>query len=159
MRRSSWRARCLELLTRCYLAAGRRAEAARSVEAARACADAVQLPLAAAMASLAEAALDIDGGLPASAATRAIDAATMLEEVDAAFDAAGARLLAGRALAQAGEQDAAAAELERARAASTPSGRCATAPWRRAGRRADVSRVRDGYILGPAGAFGHARPT
>ena len=113
----AWRARCLELLTRCHLAAGNRAEAERSVEAARACADAVQLPLAFAMANLAEAALDIDGGLPASAATRAIDAAAMLEEVNAVFDAAGARLLAGRSLAQAGERDAAVAELERACAA------------------------------------------
>jgi ATP/maltotriose-dependent transcriptional regulator MalT len=113
----AWRARCLELLTRCYLAAGRRAEAERSAEAARACANAVQLPLAAAMANLAEAALDIDGGSPASAARRAIDAAAMLEEVNAFFDAAGARLLAGRSLAQAGERDAAVAELERACAA------------------------------------------
>ena len=109
-----WRARCLELLTRCYLAAGKRAEAERSVEAARVCADAVQLPMGAAMANLAEAALDIDGGEPASAATRAIDAAAILEEVGDVFDAAVARLLAGRALAQAGEQDDAAAQLERA---------------------------------------------
>ena len=113
----AWRARCLELLTRCYLAAGRRSEAERSVQAARACADTVRLPLAFAMANLAEAALDIDDGLPASAAVRAIDAAAILEEVNAVFDAAGARVLAGRALAQAGEREAAVAELERARAA------------------------------------------
>jgi DNA-binding CsgD family transcriptional regulator len=112
-----WRARCLELLTRCYLAAGRRAEAERSVEAARACSDAVQLPLGAAMANLAEAALDLDSGDPASAGRRALDAVGLLEEVGDAFDAAGARLLAGRALAEAGDPDGAAAQLERACAA------------------------------------------
>ena len=112
-----WRARCLELLTRCYLASDRRTEAERSAEAARACADFVQLPMAAAMAGLAAAALDLDSGNPTSAATRALDAAAILEEVGDLLDAAAARLLAGQALALAGEQDAAVVELERARAA------------------------------------------
>jgi DNA-binding CsgD family transcriptional regulator len=112
-----WRARSLELLTRCYLAAGKRADAERAAEAARACAEAVQLPMAAAMSRLAAAALDLDAGEPASAATHALDAAAILEEVGDAIDAAAARLVAGRSLAQAGEPDAATAELERARAA------------------------------------------
>ena len=112
-----WRARCLELLTRCYLADGRRAEAERAAGAAQECAEAVQLPLGAAMAGLAAAALDLDGGQPARAGSRAIAAATALEEVGAVFDAALARLLAGRALAAASEQDEAAAELDRARTA------------------------------------------
>ena len=112
-----WRARCLELLTRCYLASGRRADAERSAEAAQACSDAVQLPLAAAMAGLAAAALDLDAGDPAMAGRRALAAAGLLEEIGNAFDAAQARLLAGRALAAAGDQDGAAAELERACAA------------------------------------------
>jgi ATP/maltotriose-dependent transcriptional regulator MalT len=112
-----WRARCLELLTRCYLASGRRAQAERSAEAAANCAKEVQLPMAAAMAGLAAAALDLDRGDSASAAKGALDAATVLEDVGDVLDATRARLLAGRALAQAGEQDAAAAELERARAA------------------------------------------
>jgi DNA-binding CsgD family transcriptional regulator len=112
-----WRARCLELLTRCYLAAGKRAEAERAAEAARACAETVKLPMAAAMSRLAAAALDLDAGVPASAATHALDAAAILEEAGDAIDAAASRLVAGRSLAQAGEPDAAAAELERARAA------------------------------------------
>ena len=112
-----WRARCLELLTRCYLAAGMREEAERSAAAAQACSEAVQLPMAVGMAGLAAAALDLDGGDPASAATRALDAAVVLEGAGDLLDAAAARLLAGRSLAQAGEQEAAAAELERACAA------------------------------------------
>ena len=113
----TWRAWSLELLTRCLLGAGRREEAERSVEAAAACADAVALPMAAAMAGRAAAALALDAGDPASAAERALAAAVALEEIGDVFDAAGSRLLAGRALAQAGEQERAAAELERAAAA------------------------------------------
>ena len=57
-----WRARYLELLTRCFLAAGRREEAERAAEAAQACAETVGLPMAAAMADLAGAALALDAG-------------------------------------------------------------------------------------------------
>ncbi len=109
-----WRARYLELLTRCFLAAGRRADAKRAAEAAQACADGVALPMAAAMARLAAAALALDTDQPTSAAEQAIGAAVVLEEAGDIFDAAMARSLAGRALAQAGEQDRAVAELERA---------------------------------------------
>ena len=112
-----WRARYLELLTRCFLAAGRRADAEHAAEAAQACADAVALPMATAMAGLAAAALALDSDRPTSAAEQAIVAAVGLEEVGDLFDAAMARLLAGRALAQAGEQDQGVAELERAAAA------------------------------------------
>jgi DNA-binding NarL/FixJ family response regulator len=70
--------------------------------------------MAAGMAGLANAALDLDAGEPARAAKRALDAAALLEEVADLADAAMARLLAGRALAEAGESDRAAAELERA---------------------------------------------
>ena len=111
-----WRARYLELLTRCYLAAGRRDEADRAAAAAHACAKAVGLPMARAMAALAAAALELDGR-PSTAAERALDAAAALEEVGNAFDAATSRLLAGRALAECGERDRAAAELEVAAAA------------------------------------------
>ena len=112
-----WRARYLELLTRSFLAAGRRDEAERAAAAAQACAEAVGLPMAGAMAALAAAALDLDGGEPAAAAERALSAAAALEEVGNVFDAATSRLLAGRALAQAGKHDQAAAELELAAAA------------------------------------------
>ena len=112
-----WRARYLELLTRSLLAAGRRDEAEHAAAAAQACAEAVGLPMAGAMAALAAAALDLDGGEPSTAAERALSAAAALNEVGNVFDAATSRLLAGRALAQAGERDQAAAELELAAAA------------------------------------------
>lgn len=112
-----WRARYLELLTRSFLAAGRRADAERAAAAAQACADAVGLPMAGAMAGLAAGALDLDAGEPAAAAVRAVGAATALEGVGNLCDAATSRLLAGRALAQAGEPERAASELEQARAA------------------------------------------
>ena len=68
-----WRARYLELLTRCLIASGRRVEAERAAAASQACADEVQLPMAAAMASCAAAALDFDAGDYAAAADRALD--------------------------------------------------------------------------------------
>jgi DNA-binding CsgD family transcriptional regulator len=112
-----WRAVGLELLTRCQLAAGRRAEAERAAAAAAACADEVGLPMAAAMSGLAHAALDLDAGDPASGAELALEAADILDGAGAAFYAALSRMLAGRALARAGEPDRATAELERAAAA------------------------------------------
>src|SRR4051794_28266679 len=112
-----WRARYLELLTRAFLAAGRRDRAEHSAAAAQACAEAVGLPMAGAMAALAAAALDLDGGEPSAAAERALTAAAALEEVGNVFDAAAARLLAGQALAKAGDRERATAQLERAAAA------------------------------------------
>jgi DNA-binding NarL/FixJ family response regulator len=112
-----WRARCLELLTRAFLATGRRAEAERAAAAAQACADAVALPSAAAMANLAAAALALDASETAIAAERGLAAAAGLEAIAALFDAARARELAGRAFAQAGDRDRAAVELELAAAA------------------------------------------
>ena len=112
----SWRAVGLELLTRCLIAAGRRPEAERAAQEAAACADAVGLPMPRAMAHLAAAALDLDAGHPERAAGHALAATAMLEEVGHDIYAARSRMLAGRALAQAGDEDAAAAELERAAA-------------------------------------------
>jgi ATP/maltotriose-dependent transcriptional regulator MalT len=109
-----WRARYLELLARALLASGRRDEAERAAAAARSCADAVGLPSARAMATLAEAALALGADQPAAAAEHALGAAAELELVAALFDAARARELAGRAFAQAGDRDRAARELERA---------------------------------------------
>jgi DNA-binding NarL/FixJ family response regulator len=73
--------------------------------------------MAGAMAALAAAALDLDAGRATVAAERALGAAVALEEVENLFDAATSRLLAGRALAEAGERDRAAGELELAAAA------------------------------------------
>ena len=109
-----WRARYLELLTRCLLGAGRREDAERAAEAALACAETVGLPMAAAMAGRAAAVLELDAGDPTSAAARALAAAEALEGIGNAFDAATSRVLAGQALADAGERDRAAAEFERA---------------------------------------------
>ena len=109
-----WRATGLELLTRCLLAAGRRAEAEQAAAAAAACAEEVGLPMATAMASLAGAAVDLGDGRAEAAAEQALDAAVALEGVADASYGAAARMLAGRALAAAGERDRAAAELERA---------------------------------------------
>ena len=50
----AWRGRCLMMLTRARLAAGRRADAERSAAAAQACADEVELPMGYAMAELAQ---------------------------------------------------------------------------------------------------------
>ncbi len=110
----SWRARVLELLTRCLLESGRRAEAERAAQATTACAEAFALPMPTAMAALAAAALALDSGDPVGAAEHALAAAALLDEIGDAFDAALSRTLAGRALAQAGERERAAVELERA---------------------------------------------
>jgi DNA-binding CsgD family transcriptional regulator len=112
-----WRAVGLELLTRVLLTAGRREDAQRAAAAASACADAVGLPLAAAMALLAEAAIALHDGDPTCAAERSLDAAAIVEEVGAVFYAAVAWLRAGQALGLAGDRDTAAAELGRAAAA------------------------------------------
>ena len=111
-----WRARCLELLTRCHLASGKHREAIQAASSAVSCAKAIKLPMAAAMANLAEAALMLDAREPNDAAERALGAAATLEGVGNLFDAATARTLAGRALAQAGSRDEAAAQLERSAA-------------------------------------------
>lgn len=112
-----WRARFLEMLTRALLATGREADAARTAAATQACADAVSLPTAAGMASLAAAEVALGTGEPVTAAERALTAAAAFEAAEALWDAARARELAGRALAQAGDRDRAAVELELAAAA------------------------------------------
>ena len=114
----SWRAFSLELLTRCLLAAGRPGEAARAAAEAQACADTfAPLPMPMAMAARARAAVALDAGDAAGAAQLAHASAQALDSVGNVHDAAVSRTLAGRALAQAGEPDAAAAELERTAAA------------------------------------------
>jgi ATP/maltotriose-dependent transcriptional regulator MalT len=107
-----WRARFLEVLTRALLATGRRADAERAAAATRACADAVSLPTATGMASLAAAAIALDAGEQTTAVEQALAAAAAFETAEALWDAARARVLAGRALARAGDNDRAALELE-----------------------------------------------
>jgi DNA-binding NarL/FixJ family response regulator len=108
------RAHCLELLTRCWLALDRPAEAERAAVNAEAWASALQLPMAVAWADRAAAAVELSAGNAGRAADRALRAAAAEDEAEAPIEAALSRTLAGRALGQAGERDRAAAELQRA---------------------------------------------
>ena len=112
----AWRGRYLEVFARSLLAAGRRADADRIVAAAQRCADEVGLPFARAMADLSVAAVALverDGERAAGHSQAAVEA---LESVGHLYDAARARLVAGRSFALAGEREQATAELERAAA-------------------------------------------
>ena len=112
-----WRASCLELLTRCWLALDRPGEAGRAAGLAEVTAAAVRLPLAAAWADRAAAAVALHTGDWVRATERALASADAAQEVGAPIEAALSRTLAGRALAQAGQNDRAVAELQRAAAA------------------------------------------
>jgi DNA-binding NarL/FixJ family response regulator len=111
-----WRAYCLELFTRCWLAVDRSAEAERAAALAEITAAATGLPLAAAWADRAAAAVALQVG-DGAATERAIASADAAQAVGAPIEAALSRTLAGRALAQAGQTDRAVAELQRAAAA------------------------------------------
>jgi predicted ATPase/DNA-binding NarL/FixJ family response regulator len=108
------RVRYLEVLTRCWLALGRHAQAKRAAASAERWASAVRLPMAAAWADRAAAAVALHAGDPARAAEQALSSAAAADEIGAPVEAALARTLAGRALAQAGERHRAATELQRA---------------------------------------------
>ncbi len=108
------RARYLEVLTRCWLALGRQAEAKRSAAAAQAWASAVQLPMAVAWANRAGAAVELDTGDPARAVGQALASAAAADQAGAPVEAALSRTLAGLALAQSGERARATTELQRA---------------------------------------------
>jgi DNA-binding CsgD family transcriptional regulator len=112
----SWRAYCLELLTRCRLALGLDAEAGDSAAAAESWASTLQLPLAAAWAARASAAVKLYAGEEAAAAELALSSGAAAAEVGAPIEAARSRMLAGRALARSEERDRAIAELEHAAA-------------------------------------------
>jgi ATP/maltotriose-dependent transcriptional regulator MalT len=109
-----WRAYLLELMTRCWLALGRPHEAQAAATAAQESADAVGLRSAAAMADRAKAAVCLAAGDAATAAERALLAAILSDAVGMPVEAALARTIAGRALAQTGERDRALAQLEQA---------------------------------------------
>jgi ATP/maltotriose-dependent transcriptional regulator MalT len=109
-----WRTMGLELLTRCYLELGRREDASRAAALAEAASGDMGLPMAEAWAERAAAAVALDAGDPAAAAKRALASAIAADKAGAVVEAALSRTLAGRALGQAGDADAAAAELKRA---------------------------------------------
>jgi ATP/maltotriose-dependent transcriptional regulator MalT len=112
-----WRAYALDLLTRCWLVQDCRSEALRTVAVAEVTASAVRLPLAAAWADRAVAAVALHAGDTARAAERALTSAHAAQEVGAPIEAALSRVLAGRALGQGGRRDRGVAELQRAAAA------------------------------------------
>jgi DNA-binding CsgD family transcriptional regulator len=111
----SFRAKWLELLTRCSLALGRRADAERAAACAR---DTVVtmggLRMATAMAERASATIALVSGDPQLAARHALASAAAGDEVGIPVEAALSRTLAGRALARSGDTERAAVELERA---------------------------------------------
>ena len=112
-----WRAYGLELLTRCWLALDRRSEAESAAALAEVTAAALRLPLATAWADRAAAAVALHTGDAANAAERALASALAADEAGAPIEAGLSRTLAGRALAQAGQDEGAVAELRRAAAA------------------------------------------
>jgi DNA-binding NarL/FixJ family response regulator len=109
-----WKAYGLELLTRSLLELGRRDQAERAATHAEVNAARVQLPLAAAWAQRAVAAVALYDGNPVGAAALALASAAAADQAQAPIEAALSRTLAGRALAQAGHRDSAIAELQRA---------------------------------------------
>jgi len=112
----AWRAMGLESLATAYAELDRGDEAARAATAAEAHAAALGLPMGTAWAQRAAAAVALHSGDPAAAAERALASAAAAEGVGVVIEAALSRMVAGRALAAAGEQDRAAAEFERAAA-------------------------------------------
>jgi DNA-binding NarL/FixJ family response regulator len=112
-----WRVYSLELLARCWLALDRRTDADRAARRAEVAAGTVGLPLAAAWAARASAAVAISSGDTMLASERALHAAEAAEAVGAPIEAALSRTLAGRALGLAGQSERAVAELVDAAAA------------------------------------------
>jgi DNA-binding NarL/FixJ family response regulator/tetratricopeptide (TPR) repeat protein len=112
----SWRAYCLELLTRCWLALDHLAEAERAAARAQATAASVQLPLATAWADRAAAAVALHTGNTGRAAGCALASAAAADKAGAPIEAALSRIAASRALGHAGQAGRAVAELQRAAA-------------------------------------------
>ncbi len=109
-----WRTYLLELMTRCWLALGRRSEAANAAAGAEASAAAVGLRLPTAMAHRAAAAVALDADDAAPAAARALESADLADAVGAPVEAGLARTIVGRALASLGERERAVQQLEKA---------------------------------------------
>src|ERR671922_92096 len=112
----SWRAIWLGNMAGCLLALGRVEEALRSATLAEELAQAFGLPLAISVSHRAAAAVALERGDATTAAERALTSAAGAEEIGARPHAAQSRMLAGRALAAAGDEAAAVASLEQAAA-------------------------------------------
>ena len=113
----SWKVYFLELLTRSWLALGRRGEATRASTLAETTARASGLSLPRAWAGRAVAAVALAAGRAEHAAELALASAEAARSVGAPIEEALARALCGKALAEAGQRDPAVAELRRAAAA------------------------------------------
>jgi DNA-binding NarL/FixJ family response regulator len=100
------------VLVRATIAAGRIDDADRHAAASVARAEKIALPITSLRAACARAEVLLARDEPALAAALAADAATAAERLPAPLDAAAARLLEGRALAAAGEGEAAKASLQ-----------------------------------------------
>jgi DNA-binding NarL/FixJ family response regulator len=111
-----WRPAAFEVLARSRLALGLRDEAADAAARAGEAAEGLGLRIPTAIAERAAAAVKVEAGDAASAAELARSSAATAAEVGAPVEAALSRLLAGRALAAAGERDQAVAELQQAAA-------------------------------------------
>ena len=142
------RAEIFELLARCQAGCGRHEDAARTARRARECADVLPLPMYAAVADRTAAAVALEAGDPAAAAELALRAAEASEQTGIVIHVARARLLAGRALAAAGDAERAVAELTRAAAIYEA---CGAEP-----RRAEAER--ELRKLGHRGAYRRSQP-
>jgi DNA-binding CsgD family transcriptional regulator len=111
---AGWRPEAFELLTRCMLASGDPDGAA--VAAANSASASQGLRMHGAMADRAAAVVALDAGDPQGAAERALASAAACGEIGAPVEAALSRMLAGRALAEAGERERATAEFTTAAA-------------------------------------------
>ena len=112
---ASFRAKWLELLTRCWLALGRPDDARKAAECAQATAAAIGAGrMASAMADRATAVVALAAGDAGSSAHCALASADAADDAGLPVEAALSRTLAGRALAQAGRTEQAVTELERA---------------------------------------------
>jgi DNA-binding CsgD family transcriptional regulator len=149
----SFRAKWLELLTRCWLALDRPGDAAQAAASARTTAEAMgQLQMATAMADRAAAAVALASGDPEVAYQKALASAAAADGVGIPVEAALSRTLAGRALAEAGQPQRAIEELERAATALDACGAvgdrdAAEQELRRLGRRVH-RRTRPGALDG-----------
>ena len=135
-----WRAAAHELLARCHIQLGNSEDATGAATHAVATAAAVGSTMSAAWANRAKAAVTLDSGDPERAATHALRAVELCDEVGSSIEGGVSRVVAGRALAAAGDEGAAITRLDEALAALEAMGAVryrneATMELRRLGRR------------------------
>ena len=141
----------LELLTRCRLAVGGSPTLTRPRRGRRRRAGTLGLRMPAAIAGRARAAVALASGRPGPAAELALASAAAGQAVGAVLEEARSRALAGRALAESGDPEAAAAELTRAaaifdRCGAIPRRDAAEQELRRLGHKRVHRRTRAGRV-------------